>query len=48
MLESLLTGMQLCEYCEMLKNRFFYRTPPVAAFGKTLKYSEMIGKKRKF
>ena len=22
-----------CEYCEVFKNSFFYRTPPVAAFG---------------
>ena len=22
-----------CEYCEIFKNSFFHRTPPVAAFG---------------
>ena len=26
-----------CECCEFLKNRFFYRTPPVAAFMSTQK-----------
>ena len=26
------TGMFSCEYCEFFKNRFFYRTLPVAAF----------------
>ena len=31
----------------MFTDRIFYRTPSVAAFGKTLTYSEMIGKKRK-
>ena len=25
--------MYSCEYCEVFKNSFFYKTPPVAAFG---------------
>ena len=31
MLESLLTKLFSCEYCETFKNSFFYRTAPVAA-----------------
>ena len=50
MLESLfnkVAGQQLsCEYCEMFKNSFFHKAPPVVASGKFVNYSDitsMIG-----
>ena len=42
MLESFFNknaGLQLsCEYCEMFKNRFFLKAPPVAASEKVINF----------
>ena len=43
MLEFLFNKVQVfsCEYCQIFKNSFFYRTPPVAAFHTLNSSSEM-------
>ena len=47
MLESLfdkVASLQLsCEYCEIFKNSFFHKTPPLAASEKFLNSQENIG-----
>ena len=47
MLESLfekVAGLQLsCEYCEIFKNSFFHKTPPVAASEKFINLPGNIG-----
>ena len=35
-----------CEFCEISKNTFSYRTPPVAASGLTMKASKKSFKKQ--
>ena len=45
-----LAQMFFCEFCEISKNSFFYRTPPLAASGGFLKYNcfgNLIVTKRK-
>ena len=37
-----LTQVFSCKFCEIFKNIFFYRTPPVAAFGHHISHKDEI------